>query len=251
MLHRIAIVSAIFGLGALTVLFPRPVHAQSGTKILEQADNVETAAKDMTAEIRMTLIEKGKSDRVREATILQKGTDKRMFRFKSPADIKGVGVLTIGTDTIHFYMPEFRKLRRIAGHVRNDTFMGTDFTFDDMGSMRYSDNYNVTDVKQEGAYNILTLKPKEGSGKPYGHLKMWVRKADSVFTKIEYYSKSSKLLKVMTRGNIKKHGKYYLCHRIEMRDARSGHRTVMDILSVQFDKGLTDDLFTTRYLRRG
>ncbi len=241
-----------FGLTLLFMIAVMPeARAQAnGAKILQQVDVVETGAKDMTAKVRMTLFDKKGSKRIREATILQKGTDKRLFRFTAPADTKGVGVLVIGTDTIHFYLPEFRRIRRIAGHVRNDTFMGTDFTFDDMGSLRYSDSYNVSGMQDKGAYHVLTLTPKKGSKKPYKQLKMWVRKADKVFTKLEYYATSGRLQKVMTRGNIRRHGKYYLCHRVEMRDARSGHRTRMDILNAHFDKGLPDKKFTTRFLRR-
>jgi len=222
----------------------------TGKEILVKADNVKNAARDMTFTMKMILIDKNNNKKVRTAVMIQKGDKKRMFKFLSPASVKGVGVLVLENDMIYFYLPAFHKIRRIASHVKNDTFMGTDFTFDDMGSMRYADDYNVTKQEENGEFYILELKPKKEKHKEYSKLKMWVKKKDFYSTKIEYYNKKGTLWKVMTHKEITRIGKYLVAKKMKMKDLNKKHSTKMIMSDIKFDQGLSDKKFSLRYLKR-
>lgn len=61
--------------------------------------------------------------------------------FEYPGDVKGTGFLTWDydepgkDDDKWLYLPAMKKTRRISGSsARQDYFMGSDFTYDDMGS---------------------------------------------------------------------------------------------------------------------
>ena len=59
--------------------------------------------------------------------------------FQEPADVRGTAYLAWDyedagrEDDKWLYIPSIRKARRISGASRNEYFMGTDFTYDDMG----------------------------------------------------------------------------------------------------------------------
>ena len=173
-----------------------------------------------------------------------------MLKFLSPGDIKGVGILTLPNDVIYFYMPAFNKIRRIASHVKNQSFMGTDFSYDDFSSINYADEYDAVSVKEQGEHYVLELEPKKGSGKDYSKLLIWARKDNYYKEKTEYYNKGGKLWKIMERKEIKKVGKYWIAHEFSMKDLKKNHSTVMKITDIKFDQGLKDNLFSKRYLKR-
>jgi hypothetical protein len=60
--------------------------------------------------------------------------------FQNPRDVAGTGYLSFSyddeskDDDMWLYLPAMRRVRRITGSGKNDDFMGTDFTYEDMGS---------------------------------------------------------------------------------------------------------------------
>ena len=222
--------------------------AMTDPDILQRVDAVERSPSDTDVQLRMVLMDEGGSERVREARVKQKGS-KRLFKFQSPADVKGVGVLVLEDDVMYLYMPAFGKVRRIGSSAKNDTFMGTDFSFDDMGTLSYADNYDVSELAQEGESYVLTLTPK-ASGSDYHHLKMWVQSGNSVYTKIEYYGRDEALTKVLTRSDIRQIGDYWFAFDMVMETIRTKHRTRMEIVGVECDNSFTDSQFSERYLKR-
>jgi len=222
-------------------------HAQ---KIVTKADSVVNAPQDQKATMKMILIDKNGNKKHREAEFLQKGDEKRIMRFTAPADQKGIAFLGLPNDVQYLYMPAFHKVRRIASHVKNTKFAGTDFTYDDLSSFKYSDDYNAKLLSEDNQFWVLELTPKPGVKKDYGKLKMWVRKDNYYPVKVEFYDKGDNLWKVMERRQIKKVGKYWVSKEMEMKDLKDQHSTIMQLQNIEFDTGLSDKLFTQRYLKR-
>lgn len=227
-----------------SIAAPQPVE------VMRKADQVESAASDQSFIMTMTLVNSKGTKKVREAKMMQKGDNKRILKFLKPGDIKGVGILTLPNDVIYFYMPAFNKIRRIASHVKNQSFMGTDFSYDDFSSIKHEEDYDAVSVKEDDKFYILELKPKEKSGKEYSKLLVFVNKDNYYKEKTEYYNKKGELWKVMERSNIKKVGKYWIGLSFSMKDLKKNHSTLMEIKDIVFDKGLKDDLFSQRYLKR-
>ncbi|HEX9253813.1 MAG TPA: hypothetical protein VF870_16315, partial [Ignavibacteriaceae bacterium] len=69
------------------------VNAQDASSILKRMDDVMYSPKDLTGKNRIVLIDKNGKEEIREATIQQKGNDKRIFRFTAPASQAGISVL--------------------------------------------------------------------------------------------------------------------------------------------------------------
>ncbi len=114
-------------------------NAQDAITILKKMDNVLYAPKDLTGTHKIILIDKNGKQETREAYIKQKGNDKRIMRFTSPASQAGIAVLSLPNDIMYLYLPAFGKERRISSSVKNQNFAGTDFSYDDMESKPYAE----------------------------------------------------------------------------------------------------------------
>ena len=222
----------------------------TASQILEKVDDVINAPKDQNLKIELILIDKDGKEKEREMVMLQKGSDKRMVKFLSPANQRGIAFLSLPDDIMYLYLPAFKKVRRIASHVKNTKFAGTDFTYEDMEAKRYSEKYIPELLKKEENYYILQLKPKEGVKTDYSKLVMWIRTDNFYPTKIEHSDKGNKLYKVMLREKIEKVSGYWTSKESEMEDLKREHKTKMIFVEIKFDSGLSDDKFTKRYLSR-
>jgi outer membrane lipoprotein-sorting protein len=170
----------------------------SAAQILENVDDVINAPQDQDLKIELILIDENGEEKSREMKMLQKGSDKRMVKFLSPAEQKGIAFLSLPDDIMYLYLPAFKKIRRIASHVKNTKFAGTDFTYEDMEAKRYSEKYDPSLLKKNDEHYVLQLNPKEGLKTDYSKLIMWVRTDNFYSTKIEFYNRGGKLYKVMT-----------------------------------------------------
>jgi len=219
-------------------------------QILQSLEDTLNAPQDREAHLTMQLIDKKGDVRTRELTILQKGQDKRLIRFLSPADVRGVGFLVLEDDLMYLYMPAFAKVRRIASHVKNETFMGTDFTYDDMAQNDYVGNYTPELSEETDQHYILELTPKPESEIDYSKLVMWVNKETMLPDTAQFYDRSGRLLKVMTQTDVKRIDGYLTPLHIEMENVQDMHKTIMQLNVVVHDQNVPDEHFTQRYLKR-
>lgn len=239
---RTLILTALIGAGTLF-----SANAQDATAILKKMDDVMYSSKDMTGKNKIILIDKNGKQEIREATMQQKGTDKRMFRFTSPASQAGIAVLSLPNDLMYLYLPAFGKERRIATSAKNQNFAGTDFSYDEMESVLYSVKYTPKFLKTEANASVLELKPKAGSD--YSKVIVYVNNADYYPEVMEYYDKAGNKVKEAKYTFIKI-GNYWNAEEIEMTDLKKNHKTKMQMSDVKYDTGLTDDDFTVRKLKQ-
>lgn len=240
----------------------------TGEEIIKKAETINDP-KDQKSKVRMILIDRRGKLSTREIIIWMKGDRKRLIKFLSPADVKGAGFLVIDADLpsekMYLYLSALKKIRRIAAHAKGGKFMGSDFTFNDISSTGYSENYTVKKLEDEGDSYVLELLKKPESERDYDMLKMWVLKDKFVPKRVEYYEivkkkkkKVKDLRKVMTRGKIERFTKeykkfikvYWIPLTIEMKDLKAKHSTRMEFYDVEIDTGLSDKLFTKRYLQK-
>ncbi len=243
-LLRIVLLIAVF------FLIPKSALALTGDEILKKAEDSMNAPHDRTATQKMILIKADGSEKLRDIRFYQKGSDKRLVVFLSPADIKGVGFLSLSEDKMYLYLPAFRKVRRIASHIKNEDFMGTDFSYEDMAETEYTDDYTATLETEEANQYVLELKPRPDADVSYSKQRMWVDKETFIPIKTEYYSKREKLIKVLTFENIKQVDGYWFPMKMTMETLKTGHRTVLEMDKIKHDTGLSDRFFTTRNLKK-
>jgi outer membrane lipoprotein-sorting protein len=214
-----------------------------------------------SAKVVMRLIPKSGSERVRESNIFSKekpdGRDmQRLVQFISPADISGSNVLIHehreGNDDIWIYLPSVKKVRRLLANSKKESFMGTDFTYTDITTPKVHE-YKHTLLRQDdlngaSCYVIESVPKADETRRDTGYSKTvnWIRKDNFVRVKSEIHDLSGALAKVMQVHALKEVDKQqdkWLMEKVEMRDLRSGHVTILTFNNIRTDAELSDKLF--------
>ncbi len=240
----------LFSLLAFCVLYSTDAVTQDARQLLTKVDEIMNAPQDQELLISITIIDRRGNQSNRELVLLQKGSDKRLVRFLSPADQKGIAFLSLPNDNLTMYMPAFGRTRRVAGHVKHTNFAGTDYTYEDMEAKKYMDKYVPSLLRDAGNVYVLELKTRDGIRSDYSKLHMTIRKSDNYPLKIDYFDRRGNNVKRMTSQQIRDVSGYKIAHRTIMEDLRGGSKTIMEIKSAEFDNNLSDDIFTERYMTR-
>ena len=253
--------SLVLLLTSILVLFSMAVMAGdlNGDQILDKVDQVLNA-KTRDSKIEMTIVNSSGQQRQQTIRLMSRGEEKGLVRFLAPADVEGTGFLTRKEgkeDKMWLYLPAIGNVRKIASHNKNGSFMGTDFTYEDismLGGSNYQSNYNsellgTEQVSDQECY-LLTSIPTDKEIE-YSKMKMWVRKTDFMPVKLEFYDKDEKLVKVMTNTDIKKIKGHLTPQVITMKNVQEGTKTILKLKDIQYNVDLPEKIFTTRYLQRG
>jgi len=224
-----------------------PAIAQDTSSILKKMDQVLFQPKDQTSSVRMVLTDRNGNERVREAAIWQKGSDKRLFRFTKPAAEAGIAFLSLPNDLMYLYMPAFGRERRIASHVKNQSFAGTDFSYEDMEAREYASYYTGKILREEGNNYILELTPQASARSDYSKMIVAVNKQHYTPQRSEAYDRGGNLAKTAVY-TWERQGNYWFPKEIFMKDEKRGSTTRMIMSDVKFDTNLSDQIFTVRNL---
>jgi outer membrane lipoprotein-sorting protein len=221
-------------------------------KAMEENTKGANAPRDMEADMVMT-IQDGNSVRVREIrawtrTIPGKD-DLRVLKFLSPADVKDIGFLVLDEDSMYIYLPEFHRTRRIASSNKKDPFMGSDFSYEDMGTSAMSRYYDPKMLGESGTEWQLELLRKAGVDKPYARIVLTVSKASTMPVRMELYDAAGNLAKVAEETS-QPLGKYQVMTRIKMTHVKKKTSTVLEMKNIQVDQGLKDEVFSERFLKK-
>lgn len=222
-----------------------------GTDVLKKADAALNSFKDGYFESKLIVRNPG-GTREYDFTTSQKSPDKRLVLFTAPGDVKGMGILVQGKE-VHVYLPGFQKVRRMGTHVKNQTFMGSNFGFDDFSQIAYADSYDAKILSEDDASWTVEMNAKKGIDPEFPKLVMTVDKKIHHPLKVEYYDASGKKQKTQIRSEYKQDApNHHQPGKIQMIDHRRGDNA-SDIVfgATKIDQGLTDDIFTVRSLARG
>lgn len=232
----------------------------TGQKIMENVYNIPKG-NDTQGELTMTLTNSKGENRVRKLKQYIKddgNTEKKIMFFVSPADVKGTSFMnwsyTSGKDDDQWiFLPALKRTKRISSDSKGDYFMGSDFTYDDLGD-RHPDEDSHKLLKEENvegvACYVVESKPKE-NGYMYSKTITWVSKENFIGVKREFYDPSGKLLKILEIGRFEKISGFWTILETEMRNVKKNHSTSMVFSNVKINAGIDDARFTERSMSVG
>ena len=254
---------------ALALISPDP-GAQAGPSGREIMDKVAQARKldGSEAVVSMSIVNAKGQSRDRKLSMATKlfddgKTEKRIYRFLAPADVKGTGVLVYDyadkADDVWVYLPALRKTRRIVSSQRSKSFMGSEFSYGDL-NIPPLDDFTYKLVKEEtydgDACWVIDVAPKNdkiAGDEGYSKKTYWISKDEHAVRKGLYYDLDGELLKELHNDDIKlldPKKKRYRAMRMEMTNKQNGRRSVFKSEKVAFTPETKDDYFTSRYLER-
>jgi hypothetical protein len=251
----------------ITLLFGGLLNKTANAEETKNGRDVQLAVKnrylgdDLIGYTEMKLISKSGHVRIRKFIRYVKDYNKVkkiLIRVYAPADIKRTGFLVWedpdGPDTQFLYLPAMKKIRRIASQNQDQRFLGSDFTFYDMGEVSI-DDYTYSDTKtvildgKECWYYEAFAKP--GGHAIYGKMEIWTEKKTLVRIKIMFYDKSDRPLKLFFSKEIRLVQDIWTPHYLHMENLQDGHTTEYRMRNITYNVGHSDQLFSLINLETG
>jgi len=240
-------------LPALLLALPTAARADArGNAILAKYDHKSNNFRDITLKLTLTVKRPGGRPTVVKFKTISRPGGQRLIKMLYPGDIKGMHILVQSKDEMYIYLPAYRKVRRIAGHVRNQGFQGSGFTYDDMAIGRWTPYYDCTLTKETSRLWWLDCRAKPGKTPPYKHVRMSIRKDIELVETIKYIDHHGRNFKTQTFLD-------YVCRpdnsHCNPRIIRMVEHTRGNMVSemrihgkIRYDRGYSDRRFTVRYL---
>lgn len=252
----------LLGLAALILSGVGNLTAQelSGRDIMIKVDD-RPDGDDRQASMEMVLINKNGKERIRSIKSFSKdyGKDKKsVMVFLKPADVKGTGFLSWEYDEQDkdddrwLYMPALKKARRISGKSKNDYFMGSDFTYDDMGDRNIDeDTHELLREEEVNGQKCWVVKstPVE-KDQDYDYRTCWVRQDIFMAVQVEYYNDMG-LMKKLLVEDIENIDGFWTAGKFVMENFENKHKTILTNSGTVYNQGLDDNIFTVSAIQRG
>ncbi len=218
------------------------------------------AADDMRARVSMTLINSQGRQRERELVMLRRdiGTsgDQRYFvYFHEPADVRGMTFMVWKVpdkdDDRWIFIPSINMVRRIAANDKRSSFVGSDFTYEDISGRSVADEtHRLLRTESLGERPCFVLESTPNSSSDYARRVSWIDKERWLPLKEEYFDTREKQVRAFTADEVREVDGHWTVTRRTMKNLQTGHRTEVEFTEISFDVGLDESLFTERYLRR-
>ena len=240
-------------------MFLPDAHAMSGRDVYEKVHEVRSKALDRRTEATMILFDKGGGKRTRTLTEYSKKADPEAYKvlvvFKSPPDLKNVGFLihahTFANRDLWAYFPEYKRVRRIPTSSQDDSFFGSDFSYDDFGGPPNLDDYRFSIIKEDEVDGkpcyVVEVTPK--IHRKYTHYIAWVAKDLWIHLKIDYYQEKD-LYRTGVFTDIRVIDGIPTPFKLNMENKKTAHRTELTIESIQYHSHFSDALFSQQSLER-
>ncbi|MDA3941646.1 MAG: outer membrane lipoprotein-sorting protein [Spirochaetia bacterium] len=238
------------------------ISAQTTAREIMDLLKQQDRGKSTHALVNMDLIDKRGNLNTRVLELYSKenteGKLNSMIVFHRPSSIKNTRFLTIGhSDKVPeqwIYMPALKRIKRITTSDADQSFLGTDFTYADMG-VNDIDKATYLLLKEEKLSGIecwvIETIPIKSAGSDYSKKISWISKEMLLPVYVEMFDKNGELIKKLTTDNIKQIQGYWTPLVSMMENIKTGHSTRLTMDKIVYDENLPDGIFTSQFLHTG
>lgn len=258
MKKRTIILTLALLLGSFVV---QTVVAQNAEEIMKKSHLAYYyAADDGIAEVNMTLVSKKGKERNREFVMLRMDLEeggKQMYYtyFKKPSDVSRltfmVHKIPDGNDNRWIYVPSVDLVKPISADDKNSSFVGSDFTYEDVSGRHWSeDNHTLKEESELDGKAVYVIEsiPKE-SYKGFSRKVSYIDKANMLPLKEEYYNKKDKMVRVFTAVTIEEIDGIQTLTVRKIENLKKGSHTIVSFAKISYNSGIKEEIFTERYLK--
>lgn len=179
--------------------------------------------------------------------------DKFFIRILEPKKDKNTTFLKIKSN-LWQYIPKIGKEIKIEASLMGDSWMGSDFTNDDLvkeNSIVDDFTHSFLESQDPDLYKIV-MNPKPYSSVVWAKIIIYSRKKDCLPVKEEFYDEQGRLKKVMILSNFKVMGGKLIPSKMVMGTIENNQvksRTTLNNLQITFDLNIPDFIFSKANLR--
>lgn len=266
LLTRLAAVLLLAGAGAI-----QSVHAlgASADEIMTRSQRAYYyAGSDAKGRLTMELIGRGGGKRVRVMTMLRRnhedgGDQKYFIYFHEPGDVRRLTFMVwkypAREDDRWIFVPAVDLIRRIAAEDKYASFVGSDFTYEDVSGRDVAeDTHTVVREERLGERNTFVIESLPRAPSAFSKRISWIDSENFLPLKEEFYDAQGELHRVFTADKVEDiaagEGRearvYPTATKRTMKNVKTGHRTEVSVDAVTYDLGLEDGDFAERRMRR-
>lgn len=260
MMPSIRFVSSLLAMAAALAVSPGRAADLGASEIVKRSlDAFYYAGADMKARVVMKLINPQGQVRERDMTMLRLNIGGSAYQryyiyFHGPADVKGTSFLVwkypVKEDDRWIYVPALRLVKRIAAEDKRSSFVGSDFTYEDVSGRDLEDEtYALLRKEEFSGRPAYVIESRRKAGADYAKRISWIDQERWLPLKEEYLNARNEVIRIFNADRIEQKGKHWTVTARSMKNAQSGHRTEVVFKDVEYDVGLKQDVFTERYLR--
>lgn len=154
------------------------------------------------------------------------------------------------------WVPSINRVIKIPPSMMLQSWMGSDFTNDDLVRQSsivvdYTHEFIGEEVYEGYECHKIQLTPKPEAGVVWGKIVMWISKKEYLQLKTEFYDEDGFLIKSMLGSNIGKMDGRLITKHMEMIPVdKPGQKTVMEYLDIEFDVNINDSFFSQQNMKR-
>lgn len=191
------------------------------------------------------------------------GNQRYYVYFNEPADVRKMSFMVhkyaspARDDDRWLYMPGLDLVKRIAAGDKRTSFAGSDYLYEDIsGRNPLDDTHELAGVTEN--HYILKNIPKKPGDVEFAYYLAHIDRRTFIPVKMEFFKKPDRLyrvievLKIDSIEALENDRKvlYPSVTRSVAKNLDSGSKTEMTLSNIRYNIGLTDEIFTERYLRR-
>jgi len=237
------------------------VNAQDAESIVRASRN---RIKADTVSTRSRMVIKAKDGSTTERLIDNYSKDgpngaRSVIIFLQPKSVAGSRFLTMANknapNDTWIFMPDLGKTRRLASSEGSASFMGTDFSYDDISSTSRNADLDTHTLLREENYNgsacyVIQSVPKDSSYQ-YSKMVQWITKDTSIIMKLELYDKKNTLVKTVEMSGVKDIQGHLTVTVTKMTTHSAGTSTTLTNEIVKYNDPIPERVFTTAFLDTG
>jgi outer membrane lipoprotein-sorting protein len=236
------------------------IYAITNQEVANKIDQTMRGFKDSKSNMTMTLINANnqKRERKMKMVVLEKdGGDKSLMEFISPADVKGTKFLSYShikkDDDQWLYLPALKRVKRIASKNKSGSFMGSEFSYEDLSSFdvdkyTYKGNAKLVKLNDKDVYMGQRNPITKNSG--YTKQLFWTDSKEFLTLKVEYYDRKHELLKTATFEDYKKISGVWRVGKMTMVNHQNDKKTILIWTNESVKNGLKEKSFHKRVLKK-
>lgn len=181
------------------------------------------------------------------------GTNKSFIQILYPGKDRGITFLKID-NAMWQYVPRIEKIIKIPASMMLQSWMGSDFTNDDLvRESSISEDYHKKIQHEDGQIFIVELIPKEDAAVVWGKVIMAVDKGNYLPTKVSYFDEDGMLIRELIYTDVQLFGTQHYPTRwimLPKETDKVGHQTTVQISNLIVDSDIDPAYFTKRALKQ-
>lgn len=228
------------------------VYSQSATEIVKKADEKMRGTTSQGELIIKTVRPTWSRETV--VRTWMKGNDMAVILVISPAKDKGIVFLKRKKEVWN-WMPSLEKTIKLPPSMMSQSWMGTDFTNDDLvkesSIVNDYDHTIIGDTVVDGRNSyLIQMIPKPEAAIVWGKLLVTIDKKDFLELHSRFYDEDGLLVNTMNGYDVKEMDGRLIPTRFEMIPAdKPNQKTIMIYKKIQYNKPIDNALFTTERMK--